>query len=179
MSVPPYESLAALALIFVLPGFALSRALFPEWRFRGEQGTVHLIETASFSLVLSVSLTILAGFALENTPTVGFSASWGHPWLEGILFGITVVALVVAVLRGAFSRVPPPAPRPEPAPGSTDPWPVLRELDRLARQERRIRHALRLASKPSPEADRLSAELDELRVRGDDLRRRRQEEYAD
>src|SRR5271156_4009889 len=103
MTVFPVEALAGLLLVFVLPGLAVARALFPEWRFRGAEGLPHLVETAALTIVLSVALTILVGFGLLNTPA-GFSASWSDPVLEIILAGITVAGFVVAGYRGAFSR---------------------------------------------------------------------------
>jgi uncharacterized integral membrane protein len=179
MSVPLYESLTALALIFVLPGFALSRAIFPEWRFRGRGGAEHLAETAAMSLVLSVSLTILVGFALQNSPSVGFQASWSFPLLEVLLAGVAGGALVTALYRGAFSKIPPlriPARRERPG---TDAWEILDRLDEFALKERRLAHAIRTGEPSSPEVLRAKEELSRLHDQTDELRQLREREYVD
>ena len=137
----PLAVLGAL-LLFALPGFALSRALFPEWRFRGEAGTLHAVETVALSVVLSLSMTILVGFAFLNLP-VGFSAVWGDPTLEIVLIVATAVALVIAALRGAFARVAPAGPTLEPLGGEEGGADLLARAEAIARERRRLRHALR------------------------------------
>ncbi|MGA7924344.1 MAG: DUF1616 domain-containing protein, partial [Thermoplasmata archaeon] len=101
MAVPVDEAALALGLIYLIPGFAVSRAVFPEWRFRGPLGLQRVVETVALSLTLSVALVVLIGFILSST-SVGFSASWSDPFLELVLVVVTILALVVAALRGAF-----------------------------------------------------------------------------
>jgi len=176
MSVALAEALAGLLLVFVLPGFAVSRALFPEWRFRGPDGSVHLVETVALTLILSVALTILIGFGLLNT-TAGFSASWSDPVLETILAAITVVGLTVAWLRGAFARIP-PAPRPlEPLPGEEGGAETLERGEELVREERRLRHALRVAPDAASTA-RLEGDLGRVRAEARRLGAAREQQYA-
>jgi uncharacterized membrane protein len=177
MSVPVYEAVAGVLLIFVLPGFALSRAVFPEWRFRGPGGTEHAIETAAFSLVLSVSLTVVVGFALENSPGTGFSASWNDPLLQLVLFAITVIALGAAFARGAFSRTLARPKAPEVRP-SRD-WETLRELDRIARERGRLQRALHRARGNPQEVERLEARLDALKLESDRVKRQREAEFGE
>lgn len=178
MSVPVYEAVASVLLFFVLPGLALSRAVFPEWRFRGAGGTEHIVETAAFSLVVSVSLTVVVGFALANSPGAGFSAAWTDPILQTVLFAITVVALGVAFARGAFNREPPSGSPREPSPPARD-WETLRELDRIARERGRILRAIQRASDDPKEVRRLEARLDELNVESERVKRRREAEFGD
>lgn len=177
MAVSPVEAVLGVLLIFVLPGFAMARALFPEWRFRGPEGLLHATETAALSLVGSVSATILGGFVLLNTPT-GFQAGWGNPLLEGFLAAVTIVGLVAAGFRGAFSRVPPPAPPLEPSGGEEGAWELIREMDRMAREERRLLHAIRVAPATGPDRRKLEEELEGLRLHREELERARSEEYA-
>jgi hypothetical protein len=158
-SVNAAEAVAGLALVFFLPGFGLARATFPEWRFRGPEGTVRLIETLALSLFGSVAVTVIVGFGMLNVP-VGFQATWSDPLLFELLAGISAIALVVAVLRGAFARVPPPAPRPRSVEPEDHPFAMIRELEGLMAEERRLRHRLRVLPRQDPERARVSADLD-------------------
>lgn len=176
MAVSPIEALAGLLLIFFLPGFAVARALFPEWRFRGPDGLLRVVETGAMSLVLSVSLTVLIGFALLNSPG-GFSASWSDPVLEAILAGITGVGLVAAGLRGAFAREAPESRPLELLGGEEGGAEALERAEELAREERRLRHALRV-SREGPDAVRFRGELVRVRAEAERLGRAREEEYA-
>ena len=178
MAVNLVESIAAFLLVFLLPGYALTRATFPEWRIRGDDAALRATETAALSLVLSVSTTILVGFGLLNLAPGGFAASWSNPTLEISLGAITAVALVVAGMRGAFDRVAPPPPPIEPSPGSDDGWELMREIESLARQERRLVHRLRSVGTGSAEARVIENDLEAVREESLRLRRAREEEYA-
>lgn len=175
MSVGVVQAGAGLLLILVVPGFFLSRALFPEWRFRGPEGATHAVETAALSVVLSVSCAILVGTALLNGP--GFAAGWADPSLELVLVTIAAAAAVIAFLRGAFARIAPRAPPLEPSDGEGDAWDRLREREELARQERRLRHELRVAP-DAHRADELRQELDGLIARQAQLSREREDRYG-
>jgi Protein of unknown function (DUF1616) len=174
-SVDAAEAVAGLALGFVLPGFALSRALFPEWRFRGPGGTVHLLETLSLSLVGSVGITIVIGYGLLSS-SVGFGATWSDPTLFGALAIVTVAGLAVAFARGAFARVPPTGPQLAPEPGVGGAMDVVRDLDRLRADERRLRHRLRTMARDDPERTRVDAALVANRESAAALVARREEE---
>ena len=176
MAVAPVEALLGVLLVFVLPGFALSRALFPEWRFRGPAGLLRAVETGAMSLVLSAAVTILGGFVLLNTPA-GFSATWSDPTLEGVLAGITVLGLAVAAYRGAFARVAPTARPLEPLSGEEGGAEALARAEELAREERRLRHALRVAPDDASAA-RLKDDLGRVRAEVQRLGTAREEEYA-
>jgi hypothetical protein len=167
---------AGVLLVFVLPGFALSKAIFPERRVRGPKAIERGVELAALSLVLSVSTTVLAGFALLNGP--GFSASWTNPLLEAVLAAVTAVALAAAWVRGAFAKVP-PAGRPlEPAPGAEGGWELLSALEGLAREERHLRRALRRVPADGAEARRIRGELETVARQRSRLERAREAEYA-
>jgi hypothetical protein len=174
----PLESLVGGLLLFVLPGLAWSRALFPEWRLRGPPALLRAVETATLAFFLSLSFTVLVGFGLTFGPNGPFPAGWGDPLLEAILAAIAGVGVVVAWARGGFARVPPPARAPEPAPGSGSPIPYLIELERLQREARGVRRRLRegrLAGRDRAELEERLRGLDrELR----DLSARREAEYA-
>ncbi|MHB8351302.1 MAG: hypothetical protein ACYDFT_01200 [Thermoplasmata archaeon] len=166
------------ALLLALPGLAWTRAVFPEWRFRGPLAITRAIETAALALLISVSLTILVGFALTFGSDSGFPATWSDPILEAILAALAVVGLAVALARGGFDRIAPSAPPPEPAPGADSPAPLLGELVRIRRDGRRIEHLMRQRDLPERDRQRLRAELGELRAREGELRRAREAEYA-
>jgi len=174
----PVEALAGGLLLFFVPGYAIAKASFPEWRVRGEGGLPRLVELVTLSFVLSVVLTVLVGYGLLNLAPGGFAASWSDPVLEAVLAAVAVVALVVAVLRGAFARVPPVTRLTEADSGAEGAWELSRELERLSRDERRLEHALRASSRDSNERSRLTQELESVRAERDALRRRREEQYA-
>ncbi|MGA7924289.1 MAG: hypothetical protein WCA77_09980, partial [Thermoplasmata archaeon] len=56
---------------------------------------------------------------------------------------------------------------------------TLRELDRIARRERRLEHALRRSSVSEAEARELREELKQLKLTAESLRHRREVELAD
>jgi len=176
----PLEALlgvVGLLLVFVLPGYTWTRALFPEWRLAGPDAGRRLVETLALTLVLSVSTTIVAGYLLLETPSVGFAATWTDPLLEIVLAAAAAVGFGVAALRGAFARVPPTAPPTEIAPGENDGWPILERLDAIDRERRRLRHQLRHPPSTA-EASRWRDLLTQLDAEADALQRRREAEYA-
>jgi hypothetical protein len=178
VTVSPLEILAGLLLVFALPGYAITKATFPEWRLRGPDGLLRAVEIGTLSLVLSVTVTILVGFILGNLPGSFFQAGWSDPLLEAALAAITAVALVAAVLRGAFRREAPPGPAPEPTPGEEGPFAVARELEADRREARRLRHALRTLKVDDPQRARLEAELVATERRTQERLAAREAEYA-
>ena len=178
MSASPPEILAGLLLVFALPGYAITKATFPEWRLRGPDALLRVVEVGTLSLVLSVTVTILVGFVLGNLPGSYFQAGWSDPLLEALLSAIAAVGLVVAALRGAFSKVPPSAPAPEPSPGEEDPVALLRQLEEAQRQVRRLQHAIRQLKANDPDRTRLEVELGDAERRSQELRTNRETEYA-
>lgn len=172
------EGAVGALLLFFVPGYAVTKAVFPEWRIGGPEGNRRLLEIATLSFVTSVGLTVLVGFGLLDLAPGGFSAAWSDPVLEAALASIALVAFVVAAARGAFARVPPAARPPEETGGEEGAWEVSRELERLGRDERRLQHALRVASQSPADTARLTAELESVRAERDALRRKREEEYA-
>lgn len=175
MATSAIESVAGVLLLFFLPGFAVSRALFPEWRFSGALGLIRIVETLALSITTSVAITIVVGFGLLVSPG-GFSASWSDPSLELWLALITVAALALAAVRGAFSRrVPAPSPL-EPSSGEEGAWELIRRMEDLARRERRLTHAIRRA--PGDEVKRLERELESVRSERESIVHARESEYA-
>jgi uncharacterized membrane protein len=90
----------AVALVAVLPGYAITRAV----RLRGAGLPAHLL----LSLGMSMAITGLSGFVLNWTP-------WGlqaHSWAV-LLSGITVVAAIIALLRHDARTISPATPRPQ------------------------------------------------------------------
>jgi hypothetical protein len=175
LDVAPWQAGAGLLLVFVLPGFAMARALFPEWRFRGELGLTRAVETVTLTLVLSVSTTILVGFMLLNS-SAGFSAVWSDPLLQITLVSITAVCAGLAWGRGAFSHVPPAGPVPEPLGGEVGGAERLAMAEHLARRSRRVRHQIRARPSPS-ELARLEAELSLLDEEARQMGEAREAEY--
>ena len=173
------EAIAGGLLVFLVPGFFLTRALFPEWRFRGSAAARRLLETLTLSFVLSVTLTVLVGYLLLTLAPGGFQAYWSDPVLEAVLAGVALAAAAAGLLRGAYAREPPaPWPSPEPDPGGSGAWELTRELDRLNREERRLRHALRV-SPTGADGHALRQQLEQVRSEAEALRRHREAEYAE
>ena len=172
------ESIAGGLLLFVLPGLATARALFPEWRFRGPDGLRRALETVTLAFVLSVALTVLVGSLLLGVAPGGFAASWSDPILEAALAAVTVVAVLAGALRGAYSRSPPARSLPAPEPGGAGAWELGRELDRLHREDRRLVHRLRGLTAEDPQVADIERQRAELARRIEGLERRREEEYA-
>ncbi|MFI5413162.1 MAG: DUF1616 domain-containing protein [Candidatus Lutacidiplasmatales archaeon] len=172
------EGVVGALLLFFVPGYAVAKALFPEWRVRGRRGTRQLLELLTLSFVTSIGLTVVIGYGILNLAPGGFAASWSDPLLEAVLAGVAVVGFVTAFARGAFARNPPAAAGDASEPGGEGAWELSRELERLGRDERRLQHALRVSA-PDPGAmARLTTELDSVREERDALRRKREEEYA-
>jgi hypothetical protein len=169
------EDIVGLLLVFLLPGYALTKATFPEWRIRGSTAALRAVEILTLSVILSVVTTILVGFVLANGPGPGFSASWSDPLLEVALAAITLTALVLGAARGGFARVPPAGPPLEPSPGSDDGWALVVRLETIDRERRRAQHQLRRSS--GPEGDRWRGVIAELDQEAATLRSRREAEY--
>ncbi|MFZ0892672.1 MAG: DUF1616 domain-containing protein [Thermoplasmata archaeon] len=175
---PIYESLAGLALVFFLPGYCTTKALFPEWRVQGPDGLTRLVEIISLSFVLSVVLTIVLGYGLLVLGPNGFQASWSDPVLEAILAVIAAVALAAGILRHAYSKEA-PLPRDEGAdPGGEGAWELLRELEDLQREERRLRHRLRVTKGDSGTSAQVENQLRDVQEQIATLRQHREAEYA-
>ena len=165
-------------LVFALPGYGVSKAVFPEWRLRGPRALLVAVELATLSFVLSIVLTVLVGFALLNASPSGFQATWSDPRLEAALAGITGVSLAVAVGRGGFARVPPPAPSLEADRGLTGGWDAMRELDQLGREERGLRRSLVTAPPGSDQERELRSRIERVRAEAASVRARREAELA-
>ncbi|HKN06835.1 MAG TPA: DUF1616 domain-containing protein [Thermoplasmata archaeon] len=172
------ESLAGGLLLFFVPGYAVTKALFPEWRVLGPDGARRLLEVVTLSFVTSIGLTVVVGFGILSLAPGGFAAAWSDPVLEAALAAVTVLGFAAAFARGAFARAPPTAPPAPTAPGEEGAWEVSRELERLGRDERRLEHALRVSHENPTETARLTAELESLRAEREAIRRQREEEYA-
>lgn len=172
------EAIAGGLLLFFLPGYAVTKALFPEWRIQGPRASRRLLEVLVLSFVTSVGLTVVVGYGLLELAPGGFASAWSDPLLEASLAAVALLAFAVAFLRGAFARTPPIAAPVSEERGEEGAWELSRELERLGRDERRIQHALRVTSENPSKAARLTAELDSVRAERESLRRRREEEYG-
>ncbi|MCI4350292.1 MAG: DUF1616 domain-containing protein [Thermoplasmata archaeon] len=165
-------------LVFALPGYAVAKSVFPEWRVRGAGALLTAVELATLSFVLSVTLTVLVGFVLLNAAPSGFQATWSNPALELSLAGISLVGLAVAYLRGAFARNPPSAPHPEEDTGATGGWEAMRRMDDLARQERGLRRSLTRIPPGSDEDRRIRDQLEKVQTEASAVRAAREAELA-
>lgn len=167
---------AALVLLFVVPGFGVTCAVFPE-RIRPARDRNRVwLEVATVTFLTSLSVTILLGELLQAGP--GFSASWGDPRLELLDLAVGVVGLGFGRARGAFRR---PATAPG-VPGETSAprggWETLRALERLTAEERSIDRRLRRASLPATERDELERRRDDLARERRKIVDQRRSEYA-
>ncbi len=173
------EAAAGLLLVFFVPGYAITKALFPEWRIRGTGALRRLVEVVTLSFVLSVVLTVLIGYFELTFAPGGFRAYWTDPVLEVSLLAVTLIAFVLGLGRGAYRREPPTRAPPVVPAGEEGAFELTRQLDLLGREERRVRHDLRVAPSGAPEKDRLRARLEELAREAEELERRREAEFAD
>lgn len=174
------EAVLGFVLLFFLPGYAVTRALFPEWRLIGPLALRRAVEVVTLSFVLSIVLTVLAGYLLLSVAPGGFQADWSQPVLEVALAAIALVAFLVGWGEGAYRRTPRAGVIPSPAPpeGEEGAWPLARELDRLATEERRLRRALKSTPRASPEEKDLRRRLQEVMAQEETLGREREREYA-
>lgn len=166
------EAIAGGALLFALPGLAVTRAVFPEWRFAGPGGLRRAVETATLGFVLSVALTVLVGGAILGIAPGGFSASWGNPLLEAALAAVTVLAFAVGAVEGAYGRHRPSTGAPEARPDEEGAWELSRALERLDRQ------AAQLAPRAAAGNADAQRELTELGHERDRLASAREADYA-
>lgn len=173
-----FEAVVGGLLVFFVPGFFVTRALFPEWEFHGRGALTRLVETVTLSFVLSVVLAVLVGYILLTAAPGGFQAFWSDPVLEAALAGVAVVAFGAGVVRHGFGRGTPARARVEPDPGGSGAWELSRELDRLAREERRLKRAL-ATTRGSEEEREVRERLEKVRTETEELRRRREAEYAE
>ncbi len=176
MSANPVEVAVGIPFLFFLPGYLVTKAVFPEWRIRGPEATLRLIEVVSLGFVLSVVLTVLVGYALLGSPG-GFAASWGDPVLESALGGIAIAAFVGGLARGAYRAQAPSSTREREDDGEEGAWELSRELDRLAREERRLEHSLRVAASAASDRASIEGELEAIRRERIALERGREETY--
>ena len=177
MSANAGEIAAGVLLLFFLPGYTWTKAVFPEWRIRGAVATLRLLEVVTLSFVSSIAWTVLVGYGLLTLSPAGFQAYWTDPALEVGLAIVAGVGFGLGYFRGAYAREPPSPPSAEPMDESTT-WDLMQELEELRRRERRVRHELRRAPSGSPEALRLTGELEQLRADVDALASRREAEYV-
>lgn len=161
-------------LLFLLPGVAVAKALFPERRARGPGGVRWMVELAGLGVVLSVVFTVLVGYLLLSLVPGGFSASWANPELEVGLGAILLVAFALGVLRGAYRREPPPASGGTTAQEPEDAWELGRRLDRLQRE--RLGLERQIAAAPSGSVD-LRERLEGVLAEERSLREAREAEY--
>ncbi len=172
------ESSAGFLLVFFVPGYTTTRAIFPEWRLRGADAWRRGVEVVTLSFVLSVAWTILVGYLLLAGLPGGFQAAWANPELEVTLLAVTLITFVAGWTAGAYSTVPPSGREPPTDPGEDGAWELTRALDRNAREARRVTHRLRQAAAHSSEAAELEARLASLDEESMRLRREREEQYG-
>lgn len=171
------EAAVGILLIFFIPGYAITKGIFPEWRISGREATRRAVEVVTLSFVLSVALTVFVGYLLLAAAPGGFQAYWSSPVLEVLLVAISAGAAVVAWWRGAFSATP-PVRAPETAPPEEETWELMSQLDRISREERRLRHRLRTLDVKAPERSQLDQELRALQDQREALQSHREAEYA-
>ena len=176
MSVSLPLAIVGILLVFILPGFTIAKAVFPERRIRGADGPIWGIELAAITLVLSVVVTILMGFALLVGGPSGFAADWSDPALEAGLAAVSVVAGAVGLVRGSYSAAPPAGPPLEPSHGAEGAWEEIRAMEGLVREERRRLHRLRTTGAGSSERATIEHELETVRA---EIRRRREAREAE
>ena len=170
----PLFEVGALLLFFFVPGFLLVKALWPEWRVRGPTGAENLLKLLAGGVILSTALSLLIGFYLGNTGL--FQAGPSDPILEATLAGLSAAFAIAGWFRGAYARTPPtPAPiAGEVLPGEEDTLDYLASLGELGREERRLRHEVRVARKAGQETGSVQKQLDETIARRKGLEQERE-----
>jgi len=185
--------IAAILLVFFVPGYFLTKALFPRPReFSDELPEVY---TIAFSMCLSIAVTILSGIVLAMLPPdpVSGLGYFQLPYIVLSLLSVTGAFAAVAWWRGAFpalARVSarlerrPTAP-PDGTGVADDPKRYWKEQDLLARrvelraQVRRLERTGRGSQKEKGYYQRRKAEVTEELVEvDDDLSRLRSDREA-
>jgi hypothetical protein len=172
-----FEAVAGGVLLFFLPGYTTTRAIFPEWRIRGSDAWRRGVEVVSLSFVLSIGWTVVVGYVLLAAAPGGFQAFWTDPELEAALLVVALGAFLIGWRYGAYSRTPLPARDAAPEPGGEGAWELTRHLDRVAREERRLEHALRVAGRSGADSAELQSQLSSLREESSRLRQERERQY--
>lgn len=94
--------IAAILLIFFIPGFFLVQALFPRRNELDEE--YDLLYRIVLGIVLSIVITTLDGFILGSlgiNPATG-KGYWDTPYIFGSLIGISVFLFFIGWYRGAY-----------------------------------------------------------------------------
>lgn len=171
------EAAAGVLLVFFVPGYAVVKATFPDWRLRGPTAALRALEIGALAFVLSVTLTVLVGFVLLRAGPAGFQAAWSDPELEAGLGIVALAAFVIGWWEGAYRREP-PVRAPNPVDEEAGAWELSRELERLRREERRLLHRVRVAGDDAGRRADSERELASVRERVAELQRVREAEYA-
>jgi Protein of unknown function (DUF1616) len=175
----PLLAAVGLLLLFFVPGYAVVKATFPEWRVRGPDALRRGLEIGTLAFVLSVVLTVVIGYVLLAGAPGGFQAAWSQPVLEAALAAIAAVAFVAGWVRGAYRRDPPVVRNlADPDAGEAGAWEITRELERLQREERRLLHRIRTSPPEGAARDRVEQELRQVREKVGEIQRLREAEYA-
>jgi hypothetical protein len=170
------EGAAGILLLFFLPGYTTTRAIFPEWRIRGSEAGRRTVEVVTLSFILSATWTILLGYLLLAAAPGGLQAFWTDPVLEGAQVVVTIGGFVVGWWLGAYATIPPQcAPAARDA-GGEGAWELTLRLDQLTRERRRLEHELHVA--PSSAAGELRDRIEALREESSRLTTAREQEYA-
>ena len=172
------DAFVGLLLLFFVPGYTTTRAIFPEWRVRGSDAWRRGVEIVTLSFVLSIGWTVVVGYGLLAAVPGGFQASWSNPELEVALLVVSLVAFIAGWRVGAYTSDPPPTPREPRDPGGEGAWELTVALDHNAREQRRLEHALRRTGKDGADAGALRNQLTSLREESSRLRQEREREYA-
>ncbi len=174
--------IAAILLVFFVPGYFMTKALFPRPReFSDELPEVY---TAAFSMCLSIAITILTGIFLAMLPPDPASGLgyFQLPYIVMALLFVTAACAAIAWWRGAFpvlARISKrldrrPAAPPDGTGVADDPKRYWREQDLLARrlelrsQVRRLDRSGRGSSEEKGYYQRRKAEVTKELVEVDD-----------
>lgn len=184
--------IASIALIFFIPGYFLTKALFPRPRELSDEYPE--IFTAALSMALSIAVSILSGVVLGMMP-INPATGKGYfdsPYIELSLLGLSGVFAAMAWLRGAFpglGRISPALERrPRPLPDETgvadDPKRYWREYElrnrriELLGEIRRAERTARTAGEDRAYYKRRRAKLTQEIVAVDEQLSRLREERA-
>jgi hypothetical protein len=89
-----------LLLIFVLPGVALIKWMFPRpGELDQEYNGIYVL---ALGMTTSVCITILVGFILGSITPRGDTGYFDRPFIVGSLVGVTVIFFVLGWWRGAY-----------------------------------------------------------------------------
>ncbi len=173
--------LGAILLIFILPGYGWTKALWPAPDDLSEE--YNALYVAAFSMVFSIATVIFAGFAILSIPVAkGAQGLFTLQVLLPTLLGLSAIALLLAWWRGGLAwagrisprlvRMPRSTKRLRPGMEDAQLEALVSSLRSLSRQREELRAQVRQLQRRAESEGGSSGERARLLVRADRTRKR-------